>query len=59
MAHTVEIIAVGVPLRAYLVFTLLEPCVWATIYGSLRYPTLETSGYREEDIGQILRTLSP
>ena len=32
MAHTVEVIAVGVPLRAYLVFTVLEPCVWATIY---------------------------
>ena len=32
MAHTVEVIAVGVPLRAYLVFTVLEPCVGATIY---------------------------
>ena len=28
-------IAVGAPLRAYLMCTVFEPCVWDTIYGPL------------------------
>ena len=48
--ENLEFIAVGpwgVPspcVRTSGVYCVGKPCVWATIYGSLRYPTPETPG---------------